>query len=113
MSKSSREKSKHCAEDCEKKILIVDDDPINLNVLKELLEFLNFKPFAFDNGAEALSCFQAQLKKTCCVNKIHVVFTDIQMPQMDGYMLSQAIRASELAWAESIAAKSKIGLIKA
>ncbi|MEH6358256.1 MAG: response regulator [Pseudomonadales bacterium] len=69
------------------KILVVDDDTTNLEVLKEQLLLIGYESELTNNGAEAWEKWQA--------NTYHLVLTDISMPTMDGYELTRRIRASE------------------
>ena len=65
-------------------ILVVDDNKINVIVLRKLLEEVNINVDVANNGLEAL-------KKTK-VNDYHIIFMDIHMPEMDGYEATQNIR---------------------
>lgn len=60
-------------------VLIVDDDPSILELLKESLEDLSFTVYTAGNGVEALN-FLIKTKVDCIV-------TDISMPEMDGPQL--------------------------
>ncbi len=67
-----------------KKVLVVDDRPVNRMVLIEVLTPLGFTVAEAENGAEGfrkIEEFQPDL-----------VITDIVMPEMDGYQLARAIR---------------------
>jgi two-component system chemotaxis response regulator CheV len=44
------------------------------------------------NGQEALKILESSLTKTKGSEKISLVITDIEMPQMDGFMLTKKIR---------------------
>ena len=70
-----------------KKILIVDDDELNLKILGQMLRNLGFEPDQALNGLEA-------------INKVYhskggydIIFMDCQMPVMDGYQASKKIKA--------------------
>ena len=67
-----------------KKIVVVDDDPINRKVLCTLLLALGHEPVPAESGPAAL----AALDGDC-----DLVLTDILMPVMDGFELTRAIRA--------------------
>lgn len=41
-----------------------------------------------------------------------MVLTDIQMPEMDGYRVTELIKATEMSWSDAIAAKSSNGKLK-
>ncbi|MBK6688171.1 MAG: response regulator [Deltaproteobacteria bacterium] len=66
-------------------LLLVEDNPINQEVAKELLEDLGFWVTVADNGAAAVE----QVK----VNDYAMVLMDVQMPVMDGLNATRAIRA--------------------
>ena len=57
-------------------VLVVDDEPEILNAMKELLEYLGYKPAFASSGTEGLEKFKA------C--KPDAVLMDINMPEMDG-----------------------------
>lgn len=69
------------------KILVVDDNTTNLEVLKEQLLLIGYQSELTNNGAEAWEKWQSSI--------YHLVLTDISMPTMDGYELTRRIRASE------------------
>ncbi len=64
-----------------KRILIVDDDRIALNVMKQALEKENFEVICFDNGKDAIE----ELTK----GDVDVLITDIRMPDLTGMDLLQ------------------------
>lgn len=68
-----------------KKILIVDDNPNMSTLLSDILEIFDFKGFHASDGNEAL----LQLRQS----KYDLVFTDLRMPNMDGYDLLKAIKS--------------------
>ena len=65
------------------KILIVDDVPSNLFILKEMLKLLNLKSDQACNGVEAIKKVKEGLRATCCKG-YKLVFMDCNMPVMDG-----------------------------
>jgi PAS domain S-box-containing protein len=72
-----------------KTILIVDDSPENLFVLRDLLQPLGFKLMEASQGKAAL--------KQALLNKPDLVITDVIMPEMDGLEFTQKLRSdSEL-----------------
>lgn len=65
-------------------ILAVDDDPINLKVLKNILPSDKYNITTVTSGEEALQ----QLTTI----KWHLVISDVMMPNMSGYKLTKMIR---------------------
>ncbi|NLX08148.1 MAG: response regulator [Chloroflexi bacterium] len=65
-------------------VLIVDDEPDNLGVLKLVLEFNNARASTTTSGTECLRLLQEELPTFLLV--------DIQMPEMTGYELLSKIR---------------------
>ena len=68
------------------KVLVVDDSPTAVAVLKHQLEIQRLKVFTATGGEEALSRFREH-------PDIQLLFTDCHMPGMDGFELIQRIRA--------------------
>ncbi len=66
------------------KILIVDDEPINLTVLRKLLN-MRFQVQACKTGEEALLALNSE-------SKPEMVLLDIMMPGMDGYAVLARMR---------------------
>lgn len=66
-------------------VLLVDDNPINRSLAVELLESENMKVTTAENG-------QIALDKLALHPDICIVLMDLQMPIMDGYEASKAIR---------------------
>ena len=69
------------------KILIVDDDPVNLRLLRMILEAEGHHTVASANGLEALEVLDRE--------QVDAVISDILMPQMDGYRLCHEVRQAE------------------
>lgn len=72
------------------KILIVDDEPINLQVLVNLLSIQNYDLTQASNGMEALEIIRNGFKPD-------LILLDIMMPKMTGYELCKKIREQFLA----------------
>jgi PAS domain S-box-containing protein len=66
------------------KILLVEDNEINQQVAKEILESADLAVSLADDGQQALEAVKS--------NTYDVVLMDIQMPVMDGYTATQEIR---------------------
>jgi len=77
------------SEKCRKieNILLVEDNEINLEIMHSQLAALNYKVDTAVNGNDALDKFRN--------HKYDVVLTDIEMPEMNGYDLTAAIRRLE------------------
>ncbi len=73
--------------DDKQKILIVDDEALNINVLVDLLKG-DYKTVVAKNGEQAL-------KRVMSENPPDLVLLDIMMPDMDGYEVCQRIKAHE------------------
>ena len=65
-------------------ILVVDDNPLIVDVLKGLLRSQNYKVFTSTNGKEALEVLNQK--------KVDVIICDVMMPKMGGYELHEAVR---------------------
>ena len=70
--------------------LIVDDVDINREIVIQLLEGMGMTFEETSNGEEAIERFQ-----NAGTGHFDIVLMDIQMPLMDGYQATQAIRAME------------------
>ncbi|CAD8145256.1 unnamed protein product [Paramecium octaurelia] len=78
------------------RILIVDDEPINLMILGYQLKNLKYRYQQAKSGQEALDFLKGwQSTQEYCCNWIRCVIIDIQMPMMDGYQTSKLIRMME------------------
>jgi len=71
-----------------KSVLLVEDNMINQEIANALLEGVNFKVDVAGNGSEAL-----EKMKKARDGQYDVILMDIQMPVMDGYEATEAIRA--------------------
>ncbi|MEE3719825.1 response regulator [Tumidithrix elongata RA019] len=67
------------------KILIVDDEPVNLQVLVNNLSLANYAIAQANNGLEALALIEQGFKPD-------LVLLDVMMPHMTGYEVSQKLR---------------------
>lgn len=66
------------------RILVVDDDAVNLQVVATILGVENYKIVTVLNGEKALSLLDRQ--------EFDLVISDVMMPQMSGYELTKQIR---------------------
>ncbi|WP_187652294.1 two-component system sensor histidine kinase RcsC [Xenorhabdus sp. TS4] len=66
------------------KVLVVDDHPINQNLLVNQLNSIGFSASTANDGIEAIE----YLKN----NSPDIILTDVNMPNMDGYELTQYLR---------------------
>ena len=73
-----------------KKILIVDDNEINLEIENEVLKDAGFLVDTADDGSIAV-----EKVKQSKPGEYDLILMDIQMPVMDGYHATRAIRAME------------------
>ncbi len=72
------------------KILIVDDEPINLQVLANNLSLENYSITQANNGLEALEIIENGFQPD-------LILLDVMMPRMTGYEVSQKIREKFMA----------------
>ena len=68
-------------------ILVAEDDPINQKVIQAQLGLLGYMAEIANDGIEALGLWR--------VGQYPLMFTDLHMPEMDGYTLARTIRAEE------------------
>lgn len=73
-----------------KKILIADDQKVNLEILSKFIKSCvpNIIIDSASNGKEALDLIKSSSED----NRYDLIITDIQMPKMDGFELSEEIR---------------------
>ncbi len=69
-------------------ILVVDDEPVVLNLCKQMLQLGGATVLTASGGAEALRIFQSE-KQT-----IDLALLDIMMPQMNGIELASRLKAA-------------------
>jgi two-component system, sensor histidine kinase len=70
------------------RVLLVEDNPVNLEVALALLENSGCEVDTASNGIEALESYEA--------GEYGVIFMDCQMPEMDGFEAAAEIRRREL-----------------
>jgi len=71
----------------QERILVVDDTPINLALLRDLLEDANYRVLTAAHGPEGLELLARE--------PVDLVITDLWMPGMSGFDLVRKIRGSE------------------
>ena len=67
-----------------KQLLLIDDDPNLILLVKDYLEFRGYQVLTAENGREALDLLQDSLPD--------MIICDVMMPEMDGHTLVQQIR---------------------
>ena len=71
-----------------KKVLLIEDHPMNIEIVKELLQKKEMEVICATNGKEGLEIFESSNE-----GDIDIILTDIRMPVMDGQEMSKQIRA--------------------
>jgi signal transduction histidine kinase/DNA-binding response OmpR family regulator/HPt (histidine-containing phosphotransfer) domain-containing protein len=69
------------------RVLVVEDNPVNQAVVKKMLEKAGLSPITANDGMEAIEVIHQE--------QFDVVLMDCQMPRMDGYEATEAIRDRE------------------
>ncbi len=67
------------------RILVVEDNPVNQMVAVGLLDALGYETETAEDGQEALEVFDPE--------RFDAVLMDVQMPRLDGYAATRALRA--------------------
>ncbi|WP_372859834.1 PleD family two-component system response regulator [Pseudoalteromonas sp.] len=68
------------------KILAVDDEPFNLEIIEEILEDLDFELRLASSGQECLSMVEEYMPQ--------VILLDVSMPKMNGYEVCKELKAN-------------------
>jgi len=68
-------------------ILLVDDSPFFREMLAPLIKAAGYQVVAVGSGADALAALKSNAR-------IDLVVTDVEMPDMDGFALAQAMRGA-------------------
>ncbi|MFM2432775.1 MAG: hypothetical protein RLZZ511_3989 [Cyanobacteriota bacterium] len=69
----------------QKKLLLIDDDPNLILLVKDYLEFRGYDVITAENGREALEILESSTPD--------MIICDVMMPEMDGYSLVSTIRS--------------------
>ncbi|AFY96677.1 response regulator transcription factor [Chamaesiphon minutus] len=70
-----------------KRLLLIDDDPNLILLVRDYLEFRGYEVQTADNGKEALHLLSQHLPD--------MIICDIMMPEMDGYALIENVRQDQ------------------
>ncbi len=70
-----------------RRILVAEDNPINQEVIREILSELGYATCVVDNGLQALTALEQE--------SFPVVLMDCQMPELDGYGAAREVRRRE------------------
>ncbi|NET34035.1 MAG: response regulator transcription factor [Cyanothece sp. SIO1E1] len=68
----------------QKRLLLIDDDPNLILLVKDYLEFRGYEVVTAENGREALDVLEQDLPD--------MIICDVMMPEMDGYSLVKHVR---------------------
>jgi two-component system, chemotaxis family, chemotaxis protein CheV len=78
----------------EKRLVVAEDSPLLRKLLHDTLEEAGFHYIEFfENGLDALNYLENLAEdSTNLTDEVHLVITDIEMPQMDGHHLTKRIK---------------------
>ncbi len=74
---------------CKVCVLVVDDNPVNLMTVTEMLTYLGIQPLVAEDGAQAVA-LAAEVQ-------LDLILMDLQMPVLDGFAATMQIRRGERA----------------
>ncbi len=67
-----------------KRILVIEDNPLNLELMTDLLESFGFTVLASRDGAVGIELVRRE--------KLDLIICDVQMPGMDGYEVANYLK---------------------
>ncbi len=70
-----------------KRLLLIDDDPNLILLVKDYLEFRGYEVMTAENGREALEKLEEKIPD--------LIICDVMMPEMDGYALVEHVRQDQ------------------
>lgn len=70
----------------QKQLLLIDDDPNLILLVKDYLEFRGYNVITAENGREALNVLEQETPD--------MIICDVMMPEMDGYSFVEHVRAN-------------------
>jgi DNA-binding response OmpR family regulator len=70
-----------------KRLLLIDDDPNLILLVKDYLEFRGYEVVTAENGREALEILEQDIPD--------MIICDVMMPEMDGYTFVEQVRQTE------------------
>lgn len=70
-----------------KRLLLIDDDPNLILLVKDYLEFRGYEVITAENGREALEVLEQEIPD--------MIICDVMMPEMDGYAFVNEVRQEE------------------
>lgn len=83
-------------EAADKYIVIADDSSVARSQIKKTVEQLGYQAKVFKDGKECFNFFEQLISDGKKVgNEVLMLISDIEMPEMDGYTLTAAIRGNE------------------
>lgn len=76
-----------------REVLLVDDSSVALTQLRDTLSQLGIRPHMASDGLKALNLLKSWADTgEVMTDKLLMIFTDAEMPEMDGYRLTSEIR---------------------
>jgi len=67
-----------------KRILVIEDNPVNLELMTDLLEAFGFTVIAARGGAQGIELVRQE--------RLDLIICDVQMPGMDGYEVAHYLK---------------------